>query len=449
MLPVLMKTTGTVAACLILALSQPLLANGGGYFRGGVENAGDIAGFEPVATGNIRILDEKLSIKLGKKEADVEVRYLMRNITDKKVKIRFGFPVEETFDMELMVSEDEQKFPDGKKLAYCKNYQISAGGKAVKSTWNGEPSKIGKFKGVAGWLVSELTFAAGEEKPVLIRFQSEYPVEQWGVSDDESRNAAIFRYRLSTAACWADTIGNGKITVEANGIDPSEIRVLKPVNRFKKEGNRWVWNFENLEPAMADDIEIEAQPGYYIYGGRHADTFGGGDVPAHRYEDYMERGKRWSIIHANYEVKASSTLPPEDGKEYPATNIRTRYEETAWSEGAKGSGVGEWLEITPAAPKRLLEILLKGGFQKDGLFKKNARPKRVVFKLNGEHEIQATLPDKEEEIVIPVTGYDKPVKKIRMTVLEVYEGSAFEDLCITSLRLHALLDKKPKISHAR
>ena len=31
-------------------LVQPLLANGGGYIRGGVERAGDVVGFEPKET---------------------------------------------------------------------------------------------------------------------------------------------------------------------------------------------------------------------------------------------------------------------------------------------------------------------------------------------------------------------------------------------------------------
>ena len=127
-----MKARCLAMSCCLIASAGILHANGGGYFRGGVENTGDVAGFEPKATGNIRILDEKLTIKLGPKEADVEVRYLMRNVTDKKVKVRFGFPVEESFDMDFMAAVGEEKIPDGKRLAYCKNYQITAAGKAVK-----------------------------------------------------------------------------------------------------------------------------------------------------------------------------------------------------------------------------------------------------------------------------------------------------------------------------
>jgi hypothetical protein len=81
------------------ALSLPAHANCGGYLRGGVTRAGDIAGFEPKSTEHIRILDEKRTVDLGSAEAAVDVQYRTRNQTDRKVKVRFGFPVEESFDV--------------------------------------------------------------------------------------------------------------------------------------------------------------------------------------------------------------------------------------------------------------------------------------------------------------------------------------------------------------
>jgi len=445
-----MKIIHLASLGFLLVWVQPLHANGGGYFRGGIENTGDVAGFEPKATENIRILDEKLTVQLGPKEADVEVRYLMRNETAKKVKVRFGFPVEESFDRNWMTEPGQEKLPDGKRLAYCRNYQITAAGKSIKSIWQGEvkDTQNPQFKGVAGWLISEITFAPNEETPVMIRFQSAYPLNEWGVSEDESRSAAIFRYRLSTAACWAGTLGTGRIVLQATGIDPAELKVLKPVNRFKKEGDKWVWNFENLEPAMADDLEIEARPQEYIYGHRYLGERGE-DAPSHLNVNYIERGKQWSMEHSNYQVKASSTMAADGNIAYVAENIRNYWEETAWCEGAPGPGAGEWLEITPAEPKPLLGIQIKPGYQKETLFKANARPKKIQFNLNGEHQFDAEIPDLEESIRIPVTGYAKPVRKIRLTITDIYPGNRFEDLCITGIRLHVRLDKKPKIQQAR
>lgn len=434
-----------IARVLALALTgqilvQPLHANGGGYFRGGLEQTGDVAGFEPKATENIRMLDEKLTISLGQREADVEVRYLMRNETDKKVKVRFGFPVEESFDSNLMIAIDEKpEVPKNREPAYCRNYQITAAGKTVKAKWQGEvrETKDPRFKGIAGWLISEITFAANEEKPVLIRFQSSYPLEEWSVSEDDSRSAAIFRYRLSTAACWAGNIGSGRIVLKPNGINPDWLRVLKPVNRFKKEGSDWVWNFENLEPTLADDLEIEAKPSEHSYPGDEGTR-------------YIERNERWTMAHTNYRVKASSTLPPEDGHNYDATEIQRFWPNGMWSEGANGPGVGEWLEMEPAVPRPLVAINMLPGCQKsDALFKANARPKKILVELNGEHQFAVEVPDLMDSYEIPIKAYAKPVKKIRLTFQEVYPGNRFEDLCVSGVSLHVRLDKKPKIQPTR
>jgi hypothetical protein len=424
-----------------IALHQPILANGGGYFRGGVERAGDVAGFEPSETEKIRILDEKLTVALGPKSADVEVRYLMRNETDKKVKVRFGFPVEESFDQNQMGIEHPHsagKTPN--RLKYCQNYTITTAGKSISAKWQGEEKTTDdkRFKGIVGWLISEITFAAGEEKPVMIRFRSGYPAEEWSVSEDTSGGASLFKYRLSTAACWAGTIGTGRIILKPAGIDPREIKVLKPVNRFKKDGDAWVWNFENLEPTLADDLEIEAQPEIRGYGQGGADG------------RYNQRGGKWFVSHTNYQIKASSTLPPAEGISYEPEKVKNFWGNGAWSEGAKGPGVGEWLELAPAVPKPLNAIEIEPGMSKSPeLFTANARPKTVLVELNGEKRFTVAIPDLMEVHRIPILDYAKPLKKIRLTFEEVWPGTKFEDLCVSGIRLQVKLDKKPNIVPAR
>ena len=427
-----------------MVLSQPAFANGGGYFRGGVEHAGDVAGFEPKETEKIRIVDEKLTVALGPKSADVEVRYLMRNETDKKVKVRFGFPVEESFDNGYGAGEIPER-AKGKRdqLRYCQDYLITAAGKGIAAKWQGEEmaSDDKRFKGIVGWLISEITFAAGEEKPVMIQFRSGYPSNEWWVSDDNSTGAALFRYRLSTAACWAGTIGTGRITLKPAGIDPRELKVLKPVNRFKKDGESWVWNFENLEPAMADDLEIEARPSMEST----PVHYGGPDRSR-----YVNRGGQWFISHMNYQVNASSTLPVDGQLSYNADNLKGSSSGSTWSEAAKGTGIGEWLQIEPQVPKPLAAIEIRPGYGKsDELFQANARPKKILVDLNDGHQFSVDIPDSKEEFRIPVNDYAKPVKKIRLTFQEVWPGTKFEDLCVSGVRLEVRLDKKPKLEPVR
>lgn len=444
-----MKMAKISGFLVILAATPVALANGGGYFRGGIESTGNIAGFEPQGTGNIRILDEKLTVRLGSGSAGVEVRYLMRNETDKKVKIRFGFPVEELFDRDLMGESPEGEKPastQGKSLQYCRDYAITAGVEEVRAKWTPEPkpSTDKRFRGVAGWLVSELTFAAHEEKPVLICFRSFYPSEEWSVSDNESLTAARFTYRLSTAACWAGTIGEGVIIFIPDGIPADEIRVIKPVNRFAKEGDNWVWRFKDLEPTLADDLEIEAVPAIHSYPVSY-------DRPEDEYfSSYVDRGGKWSMKHTNFSIQASSTLAPDGDIRYDADNVRDYEAATIWSEGAPGPGKNEWLEMTPkvAKPLRAIEIA-PGCWRTPELFRANARPRKILVELNGSHRFHTEVPDRMEDFTIPIAGYSKDVSKIRLTFEDVWPGTKYEDLCISSIRLHVRLDRKPKLPACR
>jgi hypothetical protein len=276
----------------------------------------------------------------------------------------------------------------------------------------------------------------------MIRFQSVYPTDVWSMSESGTRSAGIFRYRLSTAACWNGTIGAGRIVLKPQGIDPSWLKVIKPVNRFRNESGSLVWNFENLEPTLADDLEIEARPKTNF----HA-AFS--QAKEQTWAEYIERREQWTMAHSNYQVKASSTLPPEGNINYHPENIRLPWSEM-WCEGVKGPGVGEWLELVPEVAKPLVAISIKPGcFKSDALFAANARPKKMRVELNGGNTFTVEIPDAREEFEFPVSNYKKPVKSIRLTFEDVWPGNRFEDLCVTSVRLHVRLDKKPKLDPSR
>jgi len=424
-----------------MLLPVAALANGGGYFRGGVEQTGDLAGFEPEETGKVRILDEQLTIVLGKEEAAVEVRYLMHNETNGRVKVRFGFPVEESFDSILGQLEPKTL----KVLSRYQGYEVQAAGKAVKAVWQGEEKQTvdPRFHGLTGWWISDLDFKPGEEKPVRIAFRAGYSSDYRSVSDTATTSAALLRYRLSTAACWADTIKQGRIVLKPDGIHPDELRVIKPVNRFRRDGDHWVWDFEDLEPTLADDIEIEARPEIYSHAYlRENQSISG-------FRAYVERGSQWLMEHSNYDVRASSTLAADASQSYGADQVKDPYKNAVWCEGADGPGIGEWLELVPKVAKPLHSIVFMGGYQAGALFQANARPKRMEVELNGEHRFEVEVPDKAEALEIPVAGYLKPVRKIRFTFKEVYPGTRFEDMCVSGIALRAMLDKKPELSPVR
>ena len=267
------------------------------------------------------------------------------------------------------------------------------------------------------------------------------------MSEDEYVAPRLFRYRLSSGACWAGTIGRGRVEVVMKGVDPAEVRVLKPAGRFRKDGGNWVWEFEDLEPTLADDIEIEAVPEVVS----HARPKKKGDYSeGAEWVHYENRGGRWETSHDKFRVRASSTLPAQGEFRYDAANVNDNDWENAWSEGAAGPGVGEWLEIEPDVAQPLRAITIRPGYGKsEQLFRANARPKRIAVSLNGEFEFDAEVPDRMDDARIPVTGYTKPVNKLRLTFKEVYPGSRHQDLCVSAVSLRVALAKKPNVSPQR
>lgn len=410
-----------------MAGSCAAIANGGGYVMSGTDASGDIAGFEPKAVENVRILDEKLTALVGPGSTDVEVRYVMRNVSDGKVKVKFGFPVEESVLQSVggvAIPPPKAAGPDAPKS--IRDYRVEAAGREVAAKWRREVSKPKddpRYSGLSGWMVSEMTFAAAEEKVVTLRYTV-------------GHDAGAFVYRLSTGGCWAGTIGSGRIVIRPSGIDPRNLQPLRPVNRFKRAGDDWVWDFENLEPTLDDDMRIAANAADEAITDDANPNF-------HRY------GKQWTVEQRRFKVTASSVLPPEGVRRYAPSNLDDGHR--VWAEGKPGPGVGEWLEIRPEIVKPRRSITLDPGYQAAGeeLFKANARPKRVKVILNGDHSFSAEIPDRQGRCVIAVRDYDKPVEKVRLVFEEVWPGTRFEDLCVSGIMLELRLDKKPKINPYR
>ncbi len=447
----------SVAGLVILVWASAAHANGGGY-EFGVTFTGSVAPFQAHGTKNVQILEEKLDVDLRRTDAVVVVRYMMKNVADAPVSVRFGFPVEavkEGGDWEQEGAEP----PSGlealrQAMQQLKGYTVTANGAPVKAELTLEPFATGQvkpfpgseaLKGIAGWMVSELTFPVGEPIALEIHYAVDHRGEDSWVSDDMHASPRTFRYRLSTGAVWKGAIAKGTITLGADGIPVDEVEIAAPRERFKRDGDRWAWSFENLAPTLADDITVRAVPGYFskgIYGQSVSDEPDRG---------YLERGGKYGAGHQRFKAKASSTLPPSKVRIYGAEHLAENGWEGTWAEGVPGDGVGEWVELQPKKPRPLIALDIWPGFQssKPELFDANGRPSRVEILLNDEHRFVATLGDRLGSQLVPILGYPKPVSKLRITILEVFPGKKYADTCITKVWLYDLLTKKPDMHPAR
>jgi hypothetical protein len=114
---------------------------------------------------------------------------------------------------------------------------------------------------------------------------------------------------------------------------------------------------------------------------------------------------------------------------------------TAWVEGAKGSGAGEWLRLstTPLEHTTRVRLRVRNGYQKSkDLFRANARAQQVTVRLlPSKVENQLTLEDRDgwQDLVI-----DQPsgvVRAVELVIGSVYAGTKYEDLCISDIQVFA------------
>lgn len=144
---------------------------------------------------------------------------------------------------------------------------------------------------------------------------------------------------------------------------------------------------------------------------------------------------------------ASSTLAPQGKYNYAASNIHDLNYSTAWVEGVKGYGIGEWVEYTlPADNPRITEIGIANGLiRTKKAWTENSRVKVLEVSVNGKPHAMLYLKDvyAEQWFGVPTIGYDDrddseklsnmPPIKIRFTIRDVYKGTKYDDTAITEI----------------
>jgi hypothetical protein len=146
-------------------------------------------------------------------------------------------------------------------------------------------------------------------------------------------------------------------------------------------------------------------------------------------------------LHAS-RVDASSFLWNDWNKfqeNYHPTYLADDDPKTAWVEGAKGSGKGEWVRIavTPMEKATQVRLKIRNGYQKSkSLFAANARLKDVTIKLLPSGKAQkALLTDKDGWQEVVVAQPAGPLSEIEIAVDSVYEGKKYEDLCLSDVQV--------------
>ena len=151
--------------------------------------------------------------------------------------------------------------------------------------------------------------------------------------------------------------------------------------------------------------------------------------------DIIDSGCSWYCGGGNYKIKASSSL----GDSYKAEFANDLSYKTAWVEGKKDEGIGEYLEyyFKNDSP-RITEIIISNGYMKsEETWKNNNRVKKLKLYVNGVPFGILNLKDSrtDQYFEMGTLGHNKNGTDLilKFEILEVYKGSKYNDTAITEI----------------
>jgi hypothetical protein len=440
-----MRSVSTLSALLLLTLSA--------YANWGGEGGGSVAtgNFRAFGTSQVEMQNENLTILLYHDRAKVTVEYVMKN-TGGAVDVKAGFPClglgEEVIT--CVEIEDYQFTADGTAIPHhtekgdVKNWKTLFSQTLLDNAAMGDDRPCGVCR--MFWLTSTVHFDKGATRNIRIQYESIYENSSGGPSDDNNYDNDYFRYLLSTAAAWKGPIQHGKVTIKGATIDVKHV-TIKPANLFKETPAGLVWEFTNLTPTVADNIEVCLNDKF--------NTVGNYDMEhgAEQTSWYSFEGNKYYFDFYNYVATASS-----ESKGYPAQNIVDHSEGTAWVAGKNG-GLGETVTLTLTRPAHVDQIGIIPGYAKSKtLYFANNRIKELEASVNGGQPVTASIPDeyisfkggsKKSYQLVDLGQYAGNAKTITLKVKQVYPGSKYNDTCISGVLLRTRLKGKPNVQHAR
>ena len=151
--------------------------------------------------------------------------------------------------------------------------------------------------------------------------------------------------------------------------------------------------------------------------------------------DIIDGGCSWYCGGGDYKIKASSSL----GDSYKAEFANDLSYKTAWVEGKKDEGIGEYLEyyFKNDSP-RITEIIISNGYMKsEETWKNNNRVKKLKLYVNGIPFGILNLKDSrtDQYFSVGTLGHNKNGTDLilKFEILEVYKGSKYNDTAITEI----------------
>ena len=158
-------------------------------------------------------------------------------------------------------------------------------------------------------------------------------------------------------------------------------------------------------------------------------------------------GCSWYCGGGQYSVTASSELNPNGSINYSHKNAHDLSYKTAWVEGVKGYGIGEYLtyHVQPTNP-RITEIIIVNGYVKsDKAWRENSRVKKLKLYIDNKPYAVLNLKDikSNQHFKVEPLGTSKrdnseemkklPIWEMKFEIIEVYNGDKYDDTAISEI----------------
>ncbi len=137
-----------------------------------------------------------------------------------------------------------------------------------------------------------------------------------------------------------------------------------------------------------------------------------------------------------------SSFLKEGGKSYSCENAGFDFPHHAiqwgkpWAEGAKGSGIGEWISFfVPDSSNKMKGYISAGyvDYHRPDLYEKNSRPRIVSVYIDGVFYKDVLLEDTPDYQDITPGKFLTGAEEIKIVIKDVYAGRLYEDACINDI----------------
>ncbi|WP_461207805.1 NADase-type glycan-binding domain-containing protein [Clostridium sp. DL1XJH146] len=138
----------------------------------------------------------------------------------------------------------------------------------------------------------------------------------------------------------------------------------------------------------------------------------------------------WDRVRASSILEASSST-------YVAENVLDWDSSTAWVEGDKADGEGEWIKLECDHEIEFNVISIMNGYNKsEDIYYKNNRVKTIEIELSDGSKTTIDLSD--EFGCYNYITFDNTIKtkSIKISILDVYYGTKYSDTCISSIEVY-------------